>query len=144
MTTEHQGPSSFEISQQMQASHNNARSGASVGGGGGGHGMLPGEGCSIAGPAELGNMENMVRGGDMNEMLGALNAGGGAFGQTITDQLASSFDNLGAKQAEGDNLKLENIAQGDLGNLKSPTVQGDLQMKALSMRGSNGGQGAEH
>lgn len=133
--SEHQGPSSFEVSQQMQAAHNNARSGASLGGGGGGHGMLPVEGKHI--DLAMGSVEDMLKGGNMDEMIAGLNAGGGAFGQTISDQLASTVSHLGTKEAQGEQgLKLESLGQGE--RVTPPTAQGDLQLKALSARGSGG------
>ena len=66
--------------------------------------------------------------------LEGMRRGGGALGRTITEDLANVTGQLVTKEAGGDNLKLEQMSAGDLGNLKTPTAQGDLQTeKGLGM-----------
>ena len=72
----------------------------------------------------------------MDSMLQAVNQGGGALGGTMDELGGRVVGHLGAPQAEGDNVKLEQMASGDLGNLKAPSVQGDLQLKEAGMGGA--------
>ena len=94
-----------------------------------------GEGASMDSICNMGSLEDGFRPSGLGEgMFESINRGGGALGGTITEDLANATGHLVTKEAGGDNLKLEQISAGDLGNLKAPTAQGDLQTeKGLGM-----------
>lgn len=75
----------------------------------------------------MGSLEDDFRTSGLGEVFRSINRGGGALGAAITEDLANVTGQLVTKEAGGDNLKLEQISAGDLGNLKAPTAQGDLQ-----------------
>ena len=82
----------------------------------------------------MGSLEDGLRPSSLGEgMLESIKRGGGALGGTITEDLANVTGQLVTKEAGGDNLKLEQMSAGDLGNLKVTTAQGDLNLQAVGI-----------
>ena len=94
-----------------------------------------GEGASMDSICNTSSLEGSLKFSGLGEgTLESMQRGGGALGATITEDLANVTGQLVTKEAGGDNLKLEQMSAGDLGNLKTPTAQGDLQTeKGLGM-----------
>mgnify|MGYP006888316018 CR=1 FL=1 len=100
--------------------------------------MLPFEGKTIELPNA--NLDDTVKSGSFDTLASPFNAGGSAFGISLTTQLGDSVNHLATKEAQGETgIKLENMGQGE--RQAPPTVQGDLQLKELSAKGgaSQGG-----
>jgi hypothetical protein len=87
----------------------------------------------------FGSVDAILTTANMDSIAPALNAGGGAFGQTITNQIEGMIDQHGVGHAKGEQgLKLESLGQSD--RVAPPNVQGDLQIKSVGVRGGTGGQ----
>lgn len=139
---DHSGPSSFEVSNQMQqgsASHGQTSSGSSVHGANA-TGMFPLEGNSI--DTNLGSVDSALSmsSTSMEGLFGKLNAGN-ALGKSITDDIGGIVSHKFTAEATGDQgLDLKNLGKGE--RATPPTIQGDLQMKNVGMVGQDGG--AQH
>jgi hypothetical protein len=64
-----------------------------------------------------------------------------ALGSSISDCMGKISNYMGASEAKGDALGLENLGPGEITNHGIPGVAGDLQLKDLTFKGN---QGAEH
>ena len=93
-----------------------------------------GEGASMDSICNNSSLEEGFKFSGLGEgMLESIKRGGGALGGTITEDLANVTGQLVTKEAGGDNLKLEQMSAGDLGNLKVTTAQGDLNLQAVGI-----------
>ena len=103
-------------------------------------GMLPFEGKNLELPNA--NVDDLVKIAGTDSLFSPINQGGGPFGQSLTTQLGDSAGFLGTPEAKGQpGLSLETLGRAE--RAAPPTVQGDLQLKSLSAKGSSGaGQGA--
>ncbi len=126
------------IQHAMQGGGGHANHASSMGGGAPGGHMLPIEGKSI--DIGLGSVDQVMSMPNMDGLFGKLNEGGGAFGQTITNQISGAIDHHFAKEAQGEQgVGLENLGKGE--RVAPPSAQGDLQVKGMGMVG---GGGQEH
>lgn len=88
-----------------------------------------GEGASVDSVFNMGSLDEVAKTQGVGDgMVESINKGGGALGGTMDELGGQVVSHLGAPQAEGDNIKLEQTVAGDLNNLKAPHVQGDLQL----------------
>ncbi len=119
----------------------NVRSSMAMPAAGGGK-MLPFEGQDISGAA-LGSMSEginpiVIEGPDA--MFEALNRGGGALGQGLVEQAAGAVNHMGTKEAQGDNIGLENIGSGERANSGVGNLTGEARSNKIGMGISGGAQ----
>lgn len=125
-----------QLSKSSSSSHHPDHASSMGGGAPGGH-MLPIEGKSI--DIGLGSLDQVTSTPSMEGMFAKLNDGGGAFGQTISNQLAGAINHNFAKEAEGEQgIGLENLGKGE--RVAPPSAQGDLQVQSKGLIGGGGGQ----
>ncbi len=139
-------PLGFEdsaIGQQSEIGHSNATASNSIYSGvEGGGSMFPGlenGGINIA-TASLDSAFPPFT-GNFNSVFTCLKQG--VFNQSITNNLANTLNHLGAKEAQGDNIRLDDIGS-EITKHGITGVQGDLQIGALSFRGNGGGEAQGH
>jgi hypothetical protein len=120
----------------LESSHGNVSSGAGIAGGEGG-GMLPFGEQKI--DLSFGSIDQVLPSVSMDGLFEKLKREGGAFGQSLTKQLGDSANYFVADEAKGQpGLKLETLGQSE--RQAPPTIQGDIQAKAVGMGFDSGGQ----
>lgn len=128
----------FGAIQHAMGGGGHASHASSIGGGAPGGNMLPIEGKSI--DIGLGSVDQIMSMPNMDGMFAKLNDGGGAFGQTIGNQLAGAISHNFAQEAQGEQgLGLENLGKGE--RVAPPSMQAELKVEA---KGMVGGGGQEH
>lgn len=101
----------------------------------GGGKMLPFEGQDISGAALGGASEgiNPIAFEGADSMFASLNQGGGALGQGLIDQAAGALNHMGTKEAQGDNIGLENMGAGERANSGIGNLTSEARAKTPSM-----------
>ena len=88
-------------------------------------------GSGVEGVLSIANMDSM-------SLIAMLNEGEGALGQELARVGEQIIDSKMTDHAKGDNLKLEQVGQGE--KQAPPTIQGDLQMQAKGLFAGGGQQ----